>query len=79
MDALRNLTYQEQKILGVIEETTPVPLNYVALIYKELQSFDKTIAVINEAQMLGYSLESTLQEMGFELSSTNLTINKIEE
>ena len=67
MESLRNLTYQEQIILKDIAETTPISLNDVATIYKVVQSFDKTIAVINEAQQQGKSavtLAVTVKKMG---------------
>ncbi len=76
MEALRNLTYQEQSILTAIAVTTPISLNYVALIYKVVQSFDKTIAVINEAQQRGESALTIIEEMSQKISTI---IDKIEE
>lgn len=76
MESLRNLTDQEKRILTQISLTTPISLNYVALIYKVVKSYDDTIAVINEAQQLGESVIITAQEMSQKM---RIVIDKVEE
>ncbi len=76
MEFLRNLTYQETLILKAITSTTSMPLNVVVIIYKVVQSFDKTIAVINEAMEWGEDVEILAQEM---FSKKRTIIDKIEE
>ncbi len=82
MESLRNLTHQETLILQAITLTTPIPLEDVAFIYKVVQSFDKTIAVINESQELGETAIYLIKENAMSIEGAmgiSKIINKIEE